>query len=180
MKNVVTIVDLYYGSQFENKQGFKTTLVNMVLLEPLKQFRITEDGEKELVSVRQLALRVSDFLRMLVLDETLALMDKETSSAEDEKIKFLEEYKNFIKVLKGAKLTLQREELTSKKFDVNKPLVDKDGKPLVNEDGEVMYDLLRDAEGNPVEDLIGFGETTFVKLELTSTAKRLAEKLVFG
>lgn len=180
MKDVLTIVDVTYTPTFENKKGFKTKLVDLVLMQPLLQGKTSENGEKVLVSIKQYGVNLNEFKRILILDETLCLIEKEKSSVEDETLKFFEEYKNHIKVLRGAKLTLEREEGKAKKFDVNKPLTDDNGKPLVDEDGEVMYDYLRDAEGNIVEQLTGFGDTKFVKLELTPTAKKLAEKLVFG
>lgn len=181
VKDTVTISEIMFGAEVENESGFKTQIININTVEPVNQFKVNEDGEKEEKQVRQLGIRMSDFTRILVLNDLVALIDTcdVADDVTDMKIRFAKQYKNQIKVLKGAKLTIEREEDKREMYDTTKPLVDEKGKPKVNEDGEPMYEPLKDAEGKVVKKLVGYTDIKYVKLELSQPAMKLAEKLVY-
>ena len=71
MKNVVKVANVVFGAEIENN-GFQVQLVNFNLIDPMEQFKVNDDGEKELKSVRQLTIRMSEFTRLLVLDDCLS------------------------------------------------------------------------------------------------------------
>lgn len=184
MKNTITIADVMFSKEFETESGFKTQLVNLNIVEKLLQFVKGEDDEKEQIEKRQLALRLSDFTRLLVLHPMLALVDEQELNLDQKKLpkeeQLLIQYKNQIKLLKGAKLSIEREEIEQTMFDESKPKLDAKGKQVVGEDGEPVFEVLVDENGKTVKKLVGFGEIKFLKLELTMPAEKLAEKMVYG
>lgn len=182
VKNVVTISDIMFGAEFENESGFKTQIVNFNIVEPLGQFKVGEDDEKEYKEVRQIGLRMSDFTRVLVLNDLVALIDpcEVADDVTDPKIRFAKQYKNLIKVLKGAKLTIEREEIKTTVYDETKPLLDEKGKQVVDkETGEPKFEVKKDENGKEVKKLTGYSDIQYVALELTQPALKLAEKLVY-
>ena len=162
MKNTVKVANVVIGAEIENN-GYQVRLVNINLVDPIEQFKVNEDGDKELKAIKQLTVRMSEFTRLLVLDEALALVpeksvvDEEGRLNEQEKLSI--RYEDQLRLLKGATISIDREEI---KEDV----LDDDGNPVKDDDGKVQ------------KELVGFGETKFTKLELTSIAKKLCEKLI--
>lgn len=179
MKNVVTITDINYGSSFENKNGIKTTIINLSLFEKLPQFKEDdENGGKVYREIKSYGINLSDFLRLFILDENLPYIDERRvdDSVTDPSERFKIKYHYHIKCMKGAKLTIEREEIEGiiysdviAKDDKGKDIVDK-------ETGEVQFEPKRDEKGNIVKKLVGFGDTKFVKLELTKRGSELALK----
>ena len=162
MKNVVKVANVVFGAEIENN-GFQVQLVNFNLIDPMEQFKVNDDGEKELKSVRQLTIRMSEFTRLLVLDDCLALVPEKPLSDEENNLKDNEKlairFADHLRILKGATITVDREE-------VKEDVLDDDGKPVTDDEGKVK------------KNLVGFGETKFTKLELTPIAKKLCEKLI--
>jgi hypothetical protein len=167
MKNVVTISKVYFGAEINTDYG-TVKIVNLNLVEPLLQGKKNEDGDKELVEVRQLAMRMSDFERMLMLDENLAFLEVKELTEEEknlgEREKFEIQYKHHIQVLRAAKLTIEREEIKVPKVTGQ----DENGNDIVE----------KDREGNEVMVLSEFGETKYTNIVLTNVAKRYCEHLL--
>ena len=161
MKNVVKIADVYLSKEVESKQGIKHRILNISLVEKISSFKIVED-EKVEKKVSNLSLRESDFVRLIALDDTLALVEERTG---DDSLSYEDnwslKHRDRIRCLKGASLTIDREIVEEEEL---------------NEDGDIVLD----EEGKPIKKLIGFGETKLVSLQLTKAGERLAEKLVFG
>lgn len=161
MKNTVKIANVVFGAEVENN-GYSVQLVNLNLLDTLKQFKVNEDGEKELKEVRQLTIRMSEFTRLLVLDDYLALVPEKMLNEDEQKLSNKEQlslrFADQCRLLKGAEITLNREEIYEAELD--------DGKPI------------KDKEGNDVKTLVGFGATEFTNVKLTPIAARVAEKLI--
>lgn len=161
MKNTVKIANIMFGAEIENN-GYQVQLVNLNLLDTLKQFKVNEDGEKELKEVRQLTIRMSEFMRLLVLDDYLALVPEKVLSDDEQKLSNREQlalrYADACRLLKGAEITLEREE-------IYEPELDDDGKPI-------------EKDGKPVQNLVGFGATEFSSVKLTPIATKVAEKLI--
>lgn len=162
MKNVVKIANVVFGVEIENN-GFQVQLVNINLVDPIDQFKVNEDGEKELKSQKQLTIRMPEFVRLLVLDDTLALVPEKSVTDEENKLSKQEilsmRFADQLRLLKGATVAVEREEIKEAKLD---------------DDGNEV----KDEEGKVVKELVGFGETKFNKLELTPIAKKLCEKLI--
>lgn len=163
MKNTVKISSIYFSNEIEGDYG-KFVIVNINLVEKLPQFKMNEDGEKELVEVRQLSMREGDFDRLLVVNDYLAAIPKEV--VEEEKKDSLTrnqrleiEYKQHIDLLRGATITLEREEIKQDKVD---------------DEGNVV----KDSEGNTVRTLVGFGETTIKDVSLNKICQKKAEKIL--
>lgn len=161
MKNIVKIANIMFGAEVENN-GYSVQLVNLNLLDTLKQFKVTEDGDKELKEVRQLTIRMSEFTRLLVLDDYLALVPEKVLNEDEQKLSNKEQlalrFRDQCRLLKGAEITLEREE-------INEPELDDDGKPV-------------EKDGKPVQNLVGFGATEFTSVKLTPIATKVAEKLI--
>ena len=164
MKNTIKIVEIYGGKTIE-QNGFNVQLVNISTFEPLLQFKVNEDGEKELKNVHQLTLRLSEFKKLFVLDDMLALInpkkltDEEKNLTDEEKFSII--YRDQIRVLKGAKLVIERDEI------------------LENNDDEDNDEEENDQENDQEKKLISFGEMKFLSLTLTPAARQKAEKIVF-
>ena len=168
MKQTVKIADIYFSDPIENKEsGIKNVICNISTVEKVEKFKKDPDNEdiKILKKVNYLDCRLSDFKRIVVLDDTLAIVEDNVLSEEESKLsekdRYLLQYKNQIRCLKGATLTFEKECVYE---------------PELNEDGEEV----KDEEGKAIKKLIGFGETTFIKLELSQAGTKLAEKLAFG
>lgn len=162
MKNTVKIANVVFGAEVENN-GYSVQLVNLNLLNTLKQFKVNEDGEKELKEVRQLTIRMSEFTRLLVLNDYLALVPEKMLNEDEQKLSNKEQlslrFADQCRLLKGAEITLNREEIYEAELD-------DDGNPI------------KDKEGNDVKTLVGFGATEFTNVKLTPIAARVAEKLI--
>ena len=184
MKNTITIADIMFSKEFESESGFKTQLVNLNIVEKLLQFVKGEDDDKEEMEKRQFAVQMSDFTRILVLHPLLALVDEQDLTSEQKMLpkeqQLMLQYKNQIKLLKGGKLTIQREEVYQVVLDESKPKLDEKGQQIINEDGEPQFEVKVDENGKEVKKLVGFKDIQYLKLELTQPAERLAEKLVYG
>lgn len=147
MKTTVRIVEVRNFQQVEGKD-FTTTLVNIKVDSPVPTFKKDEDGEKKLVNSKELCIRLSEFKDILVLDQSLALLEE----AKGEKLEDV--FKFHCLLLKGAKLVISKEDVMEKPTD---------------DEGNVI-------EGAE-EVLVGFGETKF-QLELTQQAKDFLAKLL--
>lgn len=181
-KDVVTISEVNFGAKVTNEgNGFSTSIININILERLNQFKKNEDDEKEEKQVRQLGVRLSDFTRLIVLDEYLALIPEGDVDVNitDPKTIFDIKYAQHKSILKGAKLTINRERVESVVYDTEKPKTDSDGNPIVNEDGEVQYETKKDENGKDVMTLTSYGEIEFVELKLTNAALEKAKYLAF-
>lgn len=183
MKNVITIADVMFGKVFTNKNQIDTQLVNLNTVEKIHQFRMNEDGEKEEVEKRQIAIPFSDFTRMLVLDGMLGLVPEHTLSDEDaskpkdeqDKIRYADQ----VRCLRGAKLTIKRDEDWEVVPDETKPKQNADGEAEVDEYGEQIYEPLIGEDGKPVKKLVGYRNLEVVAVELSAPAAKLAEHLAF-
>lgn len=183
-KDVITIADIMFGKPFENKNGIDTQLVNLNTVEAVHQFRVNEDGEKEEVEKRQIAIPFSDFTRMLVLDGMLALVPESAVSGdatsrpknEQDAIKFA----NQVRCLRGAKLTIKREEEFEVVPDETKPVVDGAGNAVLDDNEEQVYEPLLGEDGKPVKRLVGYRNLEVVAVELSGPASKLAEHLAFA
>ena len=114
MKNTIKIVEIYGGKKTE-QNGFDVTLVNISTFEPLLQFKVNEYGEKELKKVHQLTIRLSEFKKLFILDDMLALLEPKKLTDEEKNLtdeeQFATIYSEHIKVLRGARLVIEREEI---------------------------------------------------------------------
>ena len=166
MKTTVTISKVYFGAEIETDYG-TASIVNINTVEPVLQGKKNDDGEKEIVQIRQLAMRMSDFERILVLDQHLPLLDVPQLTDEQKKLSMREQfelqYKEHIKVLKGAKLTIEREEIKAPKM-------------TQDENGNEVAEL--DKDGNEVMILAGFGDTKYTSLLITDFATKYCEHLL--
>lgn len=162
MKNTVKIANIMFGAEVESN-GHSVQLVNINLVDALKQFKVNEDGDKELKEARQLTIRMSEFTRLLVLDDYLALVPEKMLNDDEQKLSNREQltlrYADACRLLKGAEISLTREEIYEDKLD-------DDGNPI------------KDAEDKPVQTLVGFGTTEFTSAKLTPIAAKVAEKLI--
>lgn len=183
MKNVVTISDIMFGKPFENKNGIDTQLVNLNTVEKIHQFKMNEDGEKKGIEKAQIAINFSNFTRMLVLDQWLALMPTVKLSDEQEALPKAERdaivYANHLRVLRGAKVTISRTEDTEVQYDETKPLKDEKGEPVLK-DGEQVYEELKDENDKVVKKVVGYRDLEVVAIELTPAASKLAQHLAFA
>ena len=183
-KDVITIADVMFGKVFTNKNQIDTQLVNLNTVEKVQQFRLNEDGEKEEVEKRQIAIPFSDFTRMLVLDGMLGLVPERELSTEDaskpkdeqDKVR----YADHVRCLRGAKLTIKRDEDWEVVPDETKPLSNEDGSPKLNDSDEQIYEPLLDEEGKPVKKLVGYRNLEVVAVQLSAPAAKLAEHLAFS
>lgn len=182
VRNTVTISDVIFGNRFENKNGVEVQPVNINIVEKLSQFKINDDDEKEEKQIRQITINLSEFTRLLVLDDFLGLI-KENDVPEDvtePKEQLSIKYADQLRCMKGAKLTLEREEVKEVIPDETKPITDENGNPKLDENGEQMYEPVVGEDGKPVKKLVGYGDTRFIKLELSSAAAKLAEHLAYN
>lgn len=182
VKNTVTISDVIFGNRFENKSGVEVQPVNINIVEKLSQFKINDDEEKEEKQIRQITINLSEFTRLLVLDDFLGLI-KENDVPEDitePKTQLSIKYADQLRCMKGAKLTIEREEVKEVIPDKTKPITDVNGDPKLDENGEQMYEPIVGEDGKPVKKLVGYGDTRFIKLELSSAAAKLAEHLAYN
>lgn len=180
-RDVVTVSEIVFGNSFENKNGITVQPVNINIVERLNQFKKNDDDEKEEKEIRQLTINLSEFTRILVLNDYLALIkdSKVPEEITERKLQLAKQYEDQLRVLKGAKITIEREKIEEPEFDLSKPLEDKDGNPIMK-DGEQVYDVKVDDEGKPIKKLVGYGDTRFTKLELSAAAAKLAEHLAFN
>ena len=182
-KDVITIADVMFGKVFTNKNQIDTQLVNLNTVEKIRQFRVNEDGEKEEVEKRQIAIPFSDFTRMLVLDGMLALVPESVVSEdaaskpknEQDAIRFA----NQVRCLRGAKLTIKRDEDWEDVPDETKPVVDGEGNPVLDDNNEQTYHPLLGEDGKPVKKLVGYRNLEVVAIELSAPAAKLAEHLAW-
>jgi hypothetical protein len=162
MKNTVKIANIVFGAEVESN-GHSVQLVNINLVDALKQFKVNEDGDKELKEARQLTIRMSEFTRLLVLDDYLALVPEKMLNDDEQKLSNREQltlrYADACRLLKGAEISLTREEIYEDELD---------------DDGN----SIKDDEDKPVRTLVGFGTTEFTSVKLTPVAARVAEKLI--
>lgn len=182
MKNTVTIVSVFSGETFTNKQGFRTNLMNISTFEPYEHFEFNADGDKVLSRAREVAITRSDFLRLLVLDEDLPFINESEITEREKQLsegqQFDWRYHRQIKCMKSARLTIEREEVKTIVYS-DKVRLDEKGKEVVDpETGEVLFEPLLGEDGQPVTKVIGFGATRFVSLELTPRGRELARKYV--
>lgn len=183
MKNVITIADVMFGKVFTNKNQIDTQLVNLNTVEKIHQFKMNEDGEKEEVEKRQIAIPFSDFTRMLVLDGMLGLVpecaisEEDASKPKDEQDRI--KYSNVVRCLRGAKLTIKRDEDWEVVPDETKPKQNAEGEAEVDEYGEQVYEPLIGEDGKPVKKLVGYRNLEVVAVELSAPAAKLAEHLAF-
>lgn len=183
-KEVITIAEVRFSKEFETESKFKMQMVNLNIVERLEQFEKDEDDEKVLVNKRQLGVRMSDFKRILVLNEWLALIPEEDLNEDQSKFEKDKQseiiFAKHVRCLKAAKLTIEREEVFAPVYDTKKPLHDKDGNVVVDEDGNVQYEVKKDENGKDMKQLVGFGEMSFVDLKLTGAAEELAKHHAFA
>ena len=182
VKDTVTISDVIFGNRFENKNGVEVQPVNINIVEKLSQFKINDDDEKEEKQIRQITVNLSEFTRLLVLNDMLALVKESDVPEEiaDVRAQLAKKYEDQVRILKGAKITVEREEIKDVIPDETKPLVDDNGDPKLDDSGEQMYEPLVGNDGKPVKKLVGYGETRFTKIELTPAATKLAEHIAFN
>lgn len=183
-KDVITIADVMFGKVFTNKNQIDTQLVNLNTVEAVHQFKVNEDGEKEEMEKRQIAIPFSDFTRMLVLDGMLALVPECELTAEDAtKEKHKQDaikHADQVRCLRGAKLTIKREEELEVVPDESKPVVDADGNAVLDDNEEQVYEPLLGEDGKPVKRLVGYRNLEIVAVELSGPASKLAEHLAFA
>lgn len=167
MKATVTISKVVFGAAVENNFGSTTQLVNFSLVEPLLQGKINEDGEKEIKSVRQMGLNINDFDRILCLNEYTAILPEVKLQEEQKKLPEQEQlaikYENHIRALKGAKLTLEKEEVYEAETEED-------------ENGEVKNKV--DAEGKVIKKLVAFGDTKYISLTISPIAEQFCMNLM--
>lgn len=182
VKETVTISDVIFGNKFENKNGIEVQPVNINLVEKLSQFKINDDEEKEEKQIRQITINLSEFTRLLVLNDMLALVKESDVPEEitDVKAQLTKKYEDQVRILKGAKITIEREEIKDVVPDETKPITDEDGNPKLDDNEEQMYEPMLGEDGKPLKQLVGYGETRFIKLELTPAASKLAEHIAFN
>lgn len=170
MKNTMTIATVTVSNEFENDQNFKVQNVVFTTEEKIQQFE-KSNGVKTLVERKLFKLKKSDFLRLLALDTSLVLLKPfKVDEGLDAKTSFEEAYEDHLLLLGGAKLTIEREDRYETLLS-DEPEVDKDGNPVVDANEDVVYKPLLDENGKPQQKLVGFGETTLLKLELSEPAK---------
>lgn len=179
VKEVVTISEVKIRSSFTNDRGIKVVPVTVNTIERVNQFQKDENDNKVLKSIRQVPnVNLSDFTRLLALSPYLPLIKKSAVSktaAEDEQLNTM--YEDHLRCLGGAKLTLERVEIRDYEY-TDEPELDKDGNPKVDENEDVVYKKALDDKGNPITKLIGYGETSYLKLELTDPALDEAKRLI--
>lgn len=187
--NTVKIVSAYFGAEVLNeKTGIKTRIVNFILDDKISRVRKVE-AEKNVIQTKQYGISKGEFDALLIQDELLAhlqfpftinsnnqVVKTIGSNLTEDDIKSLNDslqtvegktdvlntqYAEHFDKLRGATITIIREEIT-------KDLVDEDGQPL------------KDEEGNPKTVVIGYGESEIKSLTLTSVARKLIEKKIFG
>lgn len=170
MKNTMTIATVTVSNEFENDQNFKVQNVVFTTEEKIQQFE-KSNGVKTLVERKLFKLKKSDFLRLLALDTSLVLLKPfKVDEGLDAKASLEEAYEDHLLLLGGAKLTIEREDRYETLLS-DEPEVDKDGNPVVDANEDVVYKPLLDENGKPQQKLVGFGETTLLKLELSEPAK---------
>lgn len=182
VKNVVTVSDVIFGNKFENKNGVEVQPVNINIVEKLSQFKVNDDEEKEEKQIRQITINLSEFTRLLVLDGYLGLIKESDVPEEitDSKVILTKKYEDQVRCLKGAKLTIEREEIKEIVPDESKPITDDEGNPKLDDNDEQMYEPMVGEDGKPIKKLVGYGETRFTKIELTPAANELAKHIAFN
>lgn len=182
MKSTITISEVFMNRSFTNENGLEIQLVNLNIVEKLPQFQVEED-EKKLIEKRQFTIKMSDFKRLLVLDPMLALVPNVKLSEEEQQLpkneQLMIQFGRQIQLLRAAKLTIDREEVKTVEYS-DKPVLDENGEPKKDANGDIVYEPQLDDDGKPKQHLVGFGETSFIKLELTSPAAKLAERFAFN
>lgn len=171
MKNTVKVVNVKFNNEFENKNGIKQHTLQMLLVEPIMMGRVVKNDdertEKVLKMSDRLVIDFKSFLKLIVMDDDLSQLDPMTSENEEWDKKMTEMYSKHLGLLRGAEITLKREEITAPVYEVDESgeiRLDEDGNPTIKIDGD-----------KPVTKMIGFGETTFLDIKLTNGAqKRLA------
>ena len=170
MKNTMTIATVTVSNEFENDQNFKVQNVVFTTEEKIQQFE-KSNGVKTLVERKLFKLKKSDFLRLLALDTSLVLLKPfKVDEGLDAKASLEEAYEDHLLLLGGAKLTIEREDRYETLLS-DEPELDKDGNPVVDANEDIVYKPLLDENGKPQQKLVGFGETTLLKLELSEPAK---------
>ena len=187
--NTVKIVSAYFGAEIVNeKTGIKTRIVNFILDDKISRARKVE-ADKSVTQTRQYGISKGELDALLIQDELLAhlqfpftinsnnqVVKTIGSNLSDDDVKRLNEllqtvegktdvlnqqYAEHFDKLRGATITILREEIT-------KDLIDEDGQPM------------KDDQGNPKTVVIGYGESEIKSLTLTSVARKLIEKKIFG
>lgn len=187
--NTVKIVSAYFGAEVTNeKTGIKTRIVNFILDDKISRVRKVED-KKNVIQTKQYGISKGEFDALLIQDELLAhlqfpftinrnnqVVKTIGSNLSDDDVERLnnalqtvegntdvlnQQYAEHFDKLRGATMTIVREEIT---------------KDVVDEDGQVICD----DQGNPKTEVTGYGESEIKSLTLTNIARKLIEKKIFG
>lgn len=180
--DVVTISEVVIRNAFTNDNGIKIIPVTVNTVERVSQFQknTSDDGDevKVLKRIRQVPnVNLSDLTRIFALNPYLSLIRKSNvDDITDDTERLNVMYEDHLRLLGSAKLTFERVEKRNVVY-TDKPILDENGDPKKDKNDDIMYQPELDDKDNPVTTLVGYGETTFIKLDLTEPAYELAKYL---